>query len=875
MSDEFESIFGKDEFSEPEIPVPAPAPQPVQTTVTPKRPQKALQEKSVDDELRDLIGSIEPFEEGPTPEDVEEKGLFKSVWDGITGAVVQTSRNVTIAKRQLMGESIEDIPTKNEDVPLAENLTRDVLLYGTPAVAGAKVGAVLGGFGGPLAPVTIPAGAVLGGIAGGFAGAFFDDPRSTNLADVVKKNDESIKGYLKGTPIEDLDVVVDAFAENLAKKEGDDLFTMRLKNATTDLYTGVALTPLAWVGEFGVKSAARATQKAVTRAQAKAGAKEVTEKQITEAIQEVVPGVKAAAEGAEQVTEAPSIIAAGAKQDEVISDEFTVALESFEKSLDANVPAQVKETVEVAADGARTVKVEVPPTVQSNIADESVTSRIAMTAKRFVEEYKEMRTLDRESFKKAIKEARAGLTQEDRVKIVAGEVEPSMQGLAKTLAHMEEVAEDYLRVLDTPINGDPAVVLAKQEATENLFQLAKVWTDVGTDQARAFGFRKMLGQLALDQDTEAMRAIGSAGKFRAVRGLIERKGGDIAIGQSDALAMEALRMAADPASVKIMFRGQEIKGSPEILADIRKILARPDSDFMLDRAGEIVAKSPYRKGLDILTAYISDNVLSAWSTANAISGGLADMTMKAASNYTKAGLRAAGMDRRAAKSAFIEANIFAGELISNFASSLKMGVDAIRMGADSQNIKTINGAINVGEELQRGVKALVGVEEQAKHGTILNYIAPTYGWSIGLGRKMLVGWDVAATNMARMAAIRSKLAVKGLAEGVEPARIREYIDGVMKANRVPKDIMDQAELLGQQWAYAARPELAVNQAIERFTQDAPLFKVFNLFFRAKANSMERTLEYIPGAGFFLQSQRQAEQTCAGSAHSEHIASAQD
>jgi hypothetical protein len=868
--DEFESIFGRDEFSAPEVPA-APSPQVAQPAV-PKKPHQALREKSVDDQLKELVSSIPDVPDEPVEEVRKEKGFIKSIWDGITSAFVQTSRNVTIAKRQFFGESIEDIPVKNEDTTFTENFTRDALLYGAPAVAGAKTGAVLGGLTGPLAPVAIPAGAVLGGIAGGFVGAFFDDPRSTNLADVVKKNDESIKGFLKGTPIEDLDVVVDAFAENLAKKEGDDLFTMRLKNATTDLYTGVLFTPLAWIGEFGVKSAARATQKVAAKAQAKAGAKQVTETQIKEAIEEVIPAAKPAAEGAEQaVKEQPSIIAAGAKQDEVYSDEFAMALENFEKSLDVHVPAQVKETVETAADGTRRVKVEVPPDVKPNIADETLVSRVSMTAKRFVEEYKEMRTLDKVSFKKAIKEARLGLSQEDRVKIAAGEIDTSMEGLAKTLAYMEEVAEDYLRVLDIPVNGDPAVVLAKQEATENLFQLAKIWTDVGTEQSRAFGFRRMLGQLALDQDTEAMRAIGSAGKFRAVRGLIERKGGEAAIGQSDALAIEALRIAADPTSSKIMFRGQEIRGSAEILADIRAILARPDSDFMLDRAGEVVAKSPYRKSVDILTAYISDNVLSAWSTANAISGGLTDMTLKSASNYMKAGLRAATMDRRAAKIAFIEANIFAGELISNFASSLKMGVDAFRMGKDSKNIKTVTGAINVGEELQRGVKALFGIEEQAKHGTVLNYIAPAYGLSIGLGRRMLVGWDVAATNMARMAVIRSKLAVKGLSEGVDPARIKEYVEGVISANRVPKDIMDQAELLGQQWAYAARPEMAVNKAIEQFTQDAPLFKVFNLFFRAKANSIERTLEYIPGAAFFLLPSQRAAFKAGGEALAEAAA----
>lgn len=845
-------MMGKSEQT-PEQPAPPPPPaQPKRAAPSPPRNRISGVDKLLTDtnrkSLDQLVADVES-ELGTQETPKDERGFFSKIMSGVGDAFVQTARDVTVLKRELMGESIDDVPE-----PLTNDMTRSwvedlgyaITKYGGAAVAG---GLTLGPFGAIGAPLAL---------------VLAEDPRTVNVADVLKASEDTISEAVKGTPWEDIDAVVDAVSDTLAKEEGDSSFTKRLKNLGTDVATGAVIAPFLSAGKYAIgkvfKSAVKTSQKAAEKIAAKKGVPvdEVIEKAgkeevvaaTKEVIQETQPElVIKAGEGARvgKITmKKPSVIAASVDNKGIVPEE---ELARFEKGLGKELPpSSIKD--DIVPDAVPTPKVN----------DESVVDRLSNVMVQFRDKFRDVRTLQKVKFGEVLKNARKSITDADRAKILRGEVE-SLDDIAKTLVMFEETAENYVQVISKEPTT-PEQVLKVAEATNNMMYMAGIYSNTYTDVARKLGFGKMIEGLARAGDPRVMDFIGGVGKYRAVVNLIEKHGGAEAIKNQADLFREVMIHATDAKDVFSVSANKLVKegviseeAMAKLIAESKQVLAESNAQYFMDKAGQVLKKSRGRTIAEGITSYLATNTLTVKSAFNAFIEFPTTSVLRGSSNYLKSIGWAVKGDPMEAKAALVEANIYAATWLSEVSTALKKSARTIVEGKADPNERFIQGPNALPPDVAFNVNEAMPFERLVKKGTMMERLVPVYGWSIGLGRRLLIGLDVGVSHIGYESHVKSKIAADGVRRGLKGDELFTFIDTQMKD--VPDKIHDAAVLEARKYAYNAEPEMAINKAIEAGMNKAPAVRMFNLFFRAKANSIERTLEYFPGAGFLLQSQRAA------------------
>lgn len=846
------------------VPAQSKAPTPKVTAPT---GYQLVQDKQVTKQADDLLMRLDK-EYGPTiteePITEDERGQISKFFSGVGDAFVQTSRDVLVAKRQLLGQDIKDISepiTNNPNYTITEGLGYSLTKYGGAAIAGAAAGSAI--FPG--------VGTLIGGIAGPAIAVFGEDPRTLNIADVIKMAEQDINESLNGTVFEDLDPVIEGVGDLLAKEEGDTIFVQRLKNLGSDVATGVVVAPAVKMGKYAVGKVLQKTgifsEKIIQKISQNTGVpeneviKKANKEQIDTATKEVIEEVQPEAivkdEAGEQVIKAgegarvgkitlkePSIITAS-KNPEVPVDETT--LQNFEKSLAQELPpSQVKGDI-------------VPDNVKIDINDENIVDKIGNLASIARDKFRELRVLTPVNFKDILNKARKTITPKDKARIL-NEGATSLDDVAKLVVVFEEAAESAaVKLADTSVDTE-AKALAKAEAMNNLMYIAGVYSNTYTEIARKLGFGKMLDKLGQAGDPNAINFIGTVGKYKAVNNLIAKHGGLEKIQNMGELFKEVMIHSTDVNDVlstqanKLVSEGQLTKETFDtLIQNSKKILAESNAAYFMDKAGDVAKKSRGRTIQEGIVNYLSSNALTFNSFKNALVEFPATfLLLKAPSNYMKSiGWKIAGNPIEA-KATLGEANAYVVSFFSELKDAFRKGKQAIVEGKPDPNERFIKGPEAMPADVAYNADAGMPFEIAVKKGTMMDHLKSTYGWSIGLNRRLLIGADVGISHIAYESHVKSKAVYFATQQGLTGEGFEKAVNGFIK--NPPDGVHDAAVLESRKFAYNAEPEFFINRAIEKGLGEAPLLRAFNLFFRARANSMERALEYFPGAGFLLDGQ---------------------
>lgn len=870
---EFEELFGEEQAEPAEVAPPViktqPKIAPVKTqAVAPKKYADKLKTKSEQDEIDDIFGGVDLSVTEPLDEKKqEEKSFFANVVTGIANTFVDASRAATVLKRQVMGQPISDIPvpsTNDPSAPLSQVMTTGILKYAPTSMAGTYGGAALGAFGGPFAPVTIPLGGIVGGMLGSAVVSFLDDPRSENLADVIKKNDDAIKESIKGTPFEDADVLVDAIAEHGREDVTSETdLGQRFTNAVTDIYTGAIIAPVSLGVEvaakriFGktasiVKEVAKKTNlpeseviKNSTKPEVAQAIKEETEKAAgvvnkqldaaTKFEESLPPSQVEPGTPAKPKPDVPPVPPKEAPASEM-GDMPPWVDPKVEKQLDEALPEQIK----VTKTESETI-FDVPPDVKIDPTDETVTSRLGSILRTSIEKYKEMREFSPVVFKEMIEKAKGTITQADKARILKEGISNDLDDMPKLLVMFEEAGTEYDNLVKTLDVTDSLSAAKALEAERAVFDLASIWVDAGTEQGRVLGFRRMLSQVAAAGGQVEQELIGTAGKIKTIDGVLAKQGGV----EDIAKRVEMTRLLFETSDFEATAKSLGITNK-EALKKLKQAVTAQAKDFAMDKMGEVYQRTTAQKVGDALTTSVMNNLLTVWTPFNVAISTISELGLKSSANFVKAAGFAAINDRVAARAAAYEATVYYKTLFQEWGTAATAAKNAY-FNPNKSASKVVYGYEGV-SDIAKQIKAAQSPEHQARWGAFYDMFATGAGLTIDQGRKLLVSSEAFFSHIGSRAHTRSKMTAIGSKQGLRG----EALDNFVNNGPTPQWLIDEAIYKGQELAQANLPKLTINREIEKFINKVPMVKFFNLFYRATANSAERMMEYTPILGFAVR-----------------------
>lgn len=416
-------------------------------------------------------------------------------------------------------------------------------------------------------------------------------------------------------------------------------------------------------------------------------------------------------------------------------------------------------------------------------------------------------------------------------------------------------------------------LVAYESAKENFYRIALKYAKHGTDAAHALGIRGSLRTYARAGDPTAIKAIGNEGKIKAISKIIGSLEGRTGIEDEAKFFAQVMDLVNENGTTIGKVLGDL---TPEqttgVVNEVRKVVKRPDADFIMNSHGEIAAKSRGRTIVEGATGWMFDNmILHPLTMVNTWAGMPFDMGLRVGTNYTMALFSGAKGNIPEALMRLDKANIYGKSLGRNFTAALKAAAREFSgTQAQSAGDVIINSQARVPEYLKEyAQKSLVNTPAAAaaEVDAVRSILTPVRGWTIGLGRKILASSDAFINHLGYNAHVEAELFQRatGVARdmNLKGTQAKNFIDNFVNdgLKNVPADLHEEGLVEGAKLGYRANLDdlsiggIAPMENIDETLYRHPALKIFMPFFRSYGNTVQNTVKYLPGLAMTLKSSR--------------------
>lgn len=405
-------------------------------------------------------------------------------------------------------------------------------------------------------------------------------------------------------------------------------------------------------------------------------------------------------------------------------------------------------------------------------------------------------------------------------------------------------------------------LVAYKQALENHYNISMKYYTAGTESAHSLGIRRTIRNYAKAGDPLAIKLIGNEGKIKSVGALLQEWGGRANLQDEAKFYSQVMEVLNNKNANMKTIGDLNLLETRDVVKKVQTIYARPDAAYLMSRDGEIMVKSRGRQLVDGITGYMFDNmILSPVTLVNTWGAMPFDLGMRVGTNYTMSLLAGARGDIPEMAFRFDKANRYSMALIKNVKDALKAGAREF-VGTQSPGDIVISSQGGVPEYLKQYARqGMQNVDPAitAEVDAVRRVLTPTYGWTIGLGRKALAASDAFIHHLGYNAHVEAELLERGYRSGLRGEALDTFVRENFK--KPPTDIHDAALIEGAKFGYRADIDnlnimgMTPMSAVESGLYQYPALKLFMPFFRSYGNTVQNTLEYLPGLTYALKTSR--------------------